>query len=194
MNKSKLSTEKDSRFKKAVSMIKEIISGSAFKEDPVHSKLVHQNVLSLNPEADEALQIAALAHDIDRAIEERRIKEEDYEDYNKYKHDHALQSAQVISEILRKIGYDHSFIKKVKLLVEQHEIGKEGDDKILKEADSLTFFQYNFPYYQKNNTEEQIKNKIRFMYNRLSDKAKVEIKKIKFPDELNKLFLEAISE
>lgn len=193
MNKSKLSS-KDSHFKQAVSAIKKIISGSIVKEDLVHSKLVHQNVLCLNPKASEALQIAALAHDIDRGIKEKRIKREDYKNYNKYKHDHALQSAKIISEILVKIGYNDNFIKKVKILVEQHEIGRKGNVKILKEADSISFFQYNFPYYLKTHTKEQTKDKIRFMYNRLSYKAKGEIKKIKLSDKLNKLFLEAITE
>ena len=46
------------------------------KSDPLHSKATHEWVLKLDTDASEALQIAALFHDIDRAFKDRSIKHE----------------------------------------------------------------------------------------------------------------------
>ena len=56
--------------------IEKIISKSQVPEDPVHSKNTREWVLKLKPEADMALQIAALAHDIERSMDERKIRRE----------------------------------------------------------------------------------------------------------------------
>ena len=186
--------ERDSRFVKVVAEIKEIIKGSSFKMDPAHSETVLENLLTLNPEADDAEQIAALAHDIDRSMNDIRIKREDYDDYDKYKQDHALKSAEVICGILEKAGYDETIVNKVRRLVENHEVGGEEDTERLKEADSLTFFQVNIPYYQETHPPQEVKDKIRFMYTRLSDEAKKMVKGIDYPKEIRSLVLNTIEE
>jgi len=54
--------------------IEEIVKESPVPEDLVHSRNTLEWVLKLDPGADEALKIAALGHDIERAIEERKVK------------------------------------------------------------------------------------------------------------------------
>ena len=49
--------------------IRSAISRSKVPEDPLHAENTLAWVLKLIPEADEALKLAALGHDIDRAIE-----------------------------------------------------------------------------------------------------------------------------
>ena len=52
--------------------ILQIISKSSLPEDLPHAKNTVEWVLKLNPKASQAMQIAALAHDIDRADENRK--------------------------------------------------------------------------------------------------------------------------
>ncbi len=61
--------------------IEKIIKNSLVPEDLIHSKNTLEWLLILKPDADEALQIAALAHDIERAIEERKVKRKDYQEF-----------------------------------------------------------------------------------------------------------------
>ncbi len=83
---------------------------------------------------------------------------------------------------------------KVKYLVEHHEMGGNPETEILKEADSLTFFEYNLPFYRKTHTLEETKDKIKFMYTRLSEKAKKLVNQTKFEDkEIDELFKSVIS-
>ena len=143
----------------------------------LHSQSVLSIVLRLKPDADNALKIAALSHDIDRSIPERRVHPEEFKDYNEYKRKHSERSAEIVVEIMRKCDCDISIIEKTKFLIENHEVGGSGDVEILKEADSISFFQDNLIYYQKK-YPDYFKDKIRFMYKRLSPRARLLIRDI----------------
>jgi len=173
----------------------ELLKNSAVEEDYVHAQYVWKWVLKLKPDADTALQIAALGHDIDRAIPDKMIKKGDYTNYDEYKKYHALNSAKIIGELLEKYGFDEKVISKVKLLIENHEVGGEGDAEVLKESDSLAFFEHALPFHIKAHTHQETKDKIKFMYTRLSENSKELINKFKFQDEqINNLVKETIFE
>ena len=97
--------------------IETIISKSQVPEDSIHSKNTREWVLKLKPEADMALQIAALGHDIERSIEERKIKRENFTDYDDFKKAHSHNSATILQEILLKYDVKQDFIDKVVDLV-----------------------------------------------------------------------------
>jgi len=163
--------------------------------EKIHAELVLEWVLKLKPDADEALQIAAISHDIERAI--TGITEKDLDDYskiNEFKKEHSIRSANIIIEILKKYNYSQDIINKVKQLVENHEFGGDQESDILKNADSLVYFSYNIPFNLKRMGKEKTKSKIQFMYNRLSDDAKNLVNQIKFSDkEIEELVKEAIT-
>ncbi len=57
-----------------------------------------QWLLKLDANADDALKIAALGHDIDRAVEHRRIRRADFPDFDTFKAAHARNSAAILDE------------------------------------------------------------------------------------------------
>src|SRR3989338_2191134 len=128
--------------------ILDTLKNSPLDFEATHAQLVHKWVLILKPDADESLQIAALSHDIDRAI----------------------------SGISEKHKYPKTVIQKVKLLVEGHEVGGNEEINILRDADSIAYFEYKIPSYMKRNGYERTKEKIRWMFVRMSPEAKVMIK------------------
>ena len=101
--------------------IRSVISKSGIPEDPVHAENVLEWVLKLKPDADESLQIAALAHDIDRADERRKVWRSNFNDYNVFKAAHANNSAMILKEILHKCHVGQSIIDESCRLVERHE-------------------------------------------------------------------------
>lgn len=172
--------------------IQAIAKNAADKTEYSHLYSVWQWVLKLKPDADIALQLAAIGHDIDRCFEDRRKRRQDFATYDEYKKEHALLSAQIMCDILRKHNLDEDTIAKVKYMIENHEVGGEGDVEVLKEADSITFFNSILQYRQKH-THAQTIDKIRFMYDRLNDKAKSMIRLFDFKNpESENLFKEAI--
>lgn len=152
--------------------IRAVISKSSVPEDPIHAENVLQWLLKLKPDADETSQIAALAHDIDRADERRKIQRSDFSDYNQFKAAHANNSAKILKEILHNCQVEQSVVDEACRLVERHEIGGDPFSDLLKDADSISFFEVNMPlYFQREGYEETLKRCI-WGYKRLSPKMK----------------------
>jgi hypothetical protein len=83
--------------------IREIIAGSRVPEDPRHAENTLKWLFRLEPKADQALQIAALAHDIDRAVETRKVRRTDFNDYDAFKAAYARNGAAILRAILRQV-------------------------------------------------------------------------------------------
>ncbi|MFA6547924.1 MAG: DUF4202 family protein [Candidatus Magasanikbacteria bacterium] len=157
--------------------IERLMTNSVIKTDAQHSQTTLKWLLKLKPDADEALQIAALGHDIERGFHgANRINEgqwgDKYSNYEEYKQAHANESGRIIAELLKKYNFDEKFIQLVKTLVEKHEVGGDEDANYLMDADSLSFFDSNFDPYLVNHGKENGKFKIEYMYNRMMDRAK----------------------
>ncbi|RKY85039.1 hypothetical protein DRQ09_07820 [candidate division KSB1 bacterium] len=177
------------RFKAVESEIRTIVARSEVPEDPAHSENTKEWILKLKPDADITLQIAALGHDIERSIKERKIKRENYKDYDKFKKAHSKNSAVIMKEILSKYRVDKKIIDRVFYLVNNHEFGGDEEANLLRDADGVSFFDVNLPFYFKRNSKEETSFRILWGYRKLSDYAKSIVREFKYDgDELDLLF------
>ncbi len=174
----------------------EIISKSPVKTDLSHAKSTREWILKLKPDADYALQISALAHDIERGLEPdyHNKTEEKFDNYEKHKRVHSEKSAKIVVELLEKYNFDKEFVSKVKHLVLKHEFGGDFESNLLMDADSISSFEESLVQYYKEHGEEKARKKTRFMHNRMSNKAKSLIKDIQYDNSrLNLIFKEETS-
>ena len=179
------------RFLELTQAIERVISQSSLTEDPIHSKNTLQWLLRLKPDADEGLQIAALGHDIERAIKERKVKRQDFEDYDAFKQAHALNSANILRELMLDNGItDPEFADDVYTLVCRHEVGGDPRSSILKDADSLSYFEVNLPHYSQRNGREETLRRCRWGYRRLSQHGKAMLRENRPDDEVLRELLE----
>lgn len=137
-------------------------------EDPAHSKNTLEWLLKLEPEADIALQIAALGHDIERAIENRKVRREHFINYDEFKAAHAKNSAKILMEIMEDCSIKKQLEDEITRLVLRHETGGDQRSNLLKDADSISFFDVNLPYYFKRNGWDETKQRCEWGYKRLS--------------------------
>ncbi len=163
--------------------IEDIIKKSSIPEDPLHSKNTLKWLLKLKPNADEALKIAALGHDIERAIEERKIKRCDYKTYDTFKDAHALNSAKIIVEIMKDCKINQELIDDVHFLVRQHERGGDSRISVLRDADTISFFDVNLQFYFKRNDEKETKKRWLWGYNKLPSNLKSIVAEFKYRDK-----------
>lgn len=194
-------TNNNEQFKIAKEAINKLFENSTCQDafykkiDKLHSQYTLEWVLRLEPNASVELQIAALGHDIDRTNEVKRIKKEDYKNYDEYKKDHSQLSATILCEELLRNGIDKGIVEKVRYLVINHEIGGDRESDILKEADSLAFFDDIIDSYYRERGLEKVKQKIRFMYSRLDQSIRKEIKNKKYSDkEVQRIVYEVTEE
>ena len=129
----------------------------------------------LYPQADDALIIAAVAHDIERGfpLEEGEVKPKKKSwDDPVYLTWHGQRSAKYIEGFLANNDADPKLIERVRGLVETHDFGGDKEKNALKDADSISFLENNSDMFidslEQGKTIEQIHDKFDIMYNRIS--------------------------
>jgi len=140
------------------------------------------------------LRLAGLLHDIDRAFPQREIKKKDYlkvldegKYYDRYKKAHSMVSAEIAVDILQKIGAPKALKTKVFRVIVNHEAGGQEDIDIIRDSDSVSYFEdENIEMVLKETLEgkrnpqgpEGALRKTGFMYFRASVEAKMLIEEI----------------
>jgi hypothetical protein len=97
-------------------------------------------LLELDPDADLALRLAALTHDIERHFPGGPVPDPCDRDYPRR---HAERSALIVREWLEGQGAPDDLVGEVARLVAVHEVGGSPEADLLQAADSLAFLEVN---------------------------------------------------
>jgi hypothetical protein len=100
----------------------------------------------LKPGASEALLLAALTHDMERAFpgpDSPSLDPKQGVDNPIYNIAHSERSARFVSAYLREQGASDEFIEQVARLIRAHEYGGDNDENFVQAADSLSFLEVN---------------------------------------------------
>ena len=169
------------------------MAGSLVPEDPGHAENTLEWLLKLKPNADEALQIAALGHDIERSLDDRKVKQADFADYETFKAAHARNSAEILSEIMEDCGVPQDLASEVYWLVCRHETGGAPRADLIKDADSISFFEVNLPLYYNRHSRKEVLQRCVWGYRRLSERMQQVAQTFSYDNaELDALLKEAI--
>jgi Domain of unknown function (DUF4202) len=103
-------------------------------------------LLQLDPDAAEALRIAALTHDVERSIPGGPVQRADRPANDRaYRDTHAARSAEIVSAWLAGQGAGAELISNVADLVRMHEWGGSPSANLLQAADSISFLETTAP-------------------------------------------------
>lgn len=137
-------------------------------------------LLRLQPDADEAMQIAAFAHDIERAFRStdsaETFKNKSLTD-PEHLTAHQTKGADIIKKFLVSHGYDAQATDRVWHMIRYHEEGGDPESDLIRDADSLSYLEINGPKHIINLLPklgyEKVREKIDYMYTRIgSDSAR----------------------
>ncbi|MCY7302136.1 MAG: DUF4202 domain-containing protein [Thermoleophilia bacterium] len=107
-------------------------------------------LLVLDPDASEALRLAALTHDMERHFPGGPVQDLSIPPAKnlEYRREHSERSARIVGAWLRDEGADDATIAEVERLIRLHEAGGDPDANLLQAADSLSFLEVNIdiPY------------------------------------------------
>lgn len=147
------------------------------RADYNHALDTWQWVLRLEPEADLAVQLAALFHDVERLVSEADARIEHHSantaNYQEFKDDHALKGAWMADQTLARAGVDERTRRQTARLIAEHERPPAADDPeareiaLLNDADALSFFSLNSVGYLDYYGLEQIRRKVAYTLRRL---------------------------
>jgi len=164
------------------------------------SRTIHFNrtvfwIKKLQPKTDEAMLIAAVSHDIERAFRKNEIKnikkrKTGFLD-RKLMESHQKKGGKIIFNFLIKEGAGNAMAKKVRELVEKHEVGGSRRQNMLKDADSISFFENNTGHFIKEKArefgKEKVKEKFDWMFDRITSRKAKSISKKWYYEAIKKL-------
>jgi len=127
-------------------------------------------VKELKPGADIPLMVAAYSHDIERAL--RKHKQNKFETGQILDH-HQRQGGIIMYDFLIKQCASKKLATQVKNLISKHESGGSTQQNILKDADSISYFETNALKHlnfivAKKFSIHNVKDKNNWMYNRIT--------------------------
>jgi hypothetical protein len=135
---------------------------------------------ALDPSADEAVLIAALAHDIQRAEGDRpAVTDEAFKDFNveDYLQYHQEKGGEIMEDLLIRSNAPAELAKKVNHLISKHEVGGDREQDLLRDSDSISFLENLVDLFIEEKVPdfgfEDVQKKFKWMFDRIgSDKAK----------------------
>jgi hypothetical protein len=118
-----------------------VVKGARRPKELAHAELVTDWVVRLDPDADEALLLAARAHHLRRWSIPRASYPEGRAGYLKWRRTLHDQHAREVAEILEAVGYDGPAIARVQELVRKRGLGSDPDVQVLEDALCLVFIE-----------------------------------------------------
>ena len=107
-----------------------------------HLARTREWLLELDPDAGEALRLAALTHDIERYFPGGPIQDKTGPwDDPVYNRAHAERSARIVGEWLAEQGTQRDLVASVEELILLHETGGTPEADLLQAADSISFLE-----------------------------------------------------
>lgn len=184
-------SDHDLRIRLAKQHIRSVLAKSPVPEDAGHAENTRQWLLRLEPSVDVAQRLAALAHDIERARPDR-LHRDDFECYDTFKTQHAALGAAITDTILTQFNIDTGIRRAVYHLVSRHEHGGDPGSDLLKDADSLSYFEHNLPFYYQREGWDETLRRAHWGYQRLSIRAQGYYRLIRHSDpHLQRLLYDA---
>lgn len=134
-------------------------------------------LLRLKPDASEALILAALTHDMERAFpgpDSPRQHPSARASDPAYNLAHSQRSARIVAAFLREQEADSALVDEVAELIRAHEYGGWPEANLLQAADSLSFLEVNVALFlrwlaqpARGLAPEHIRDKFDWMYERI---------------------------
>lgn len=124
----------------------------SFQEKHPHHERALYWLLFLNPKADLALQIAAYAHDIQRAFASKEALNAAENSASGFKDaqvlkEHQETGGEIMFNFLKGQGVSQTIAFKVKQLIGKHEQGGTREQNLIKDADSISYFECNAEHF-----------------------------------------------
>src|SRR6188768_659344 len=169
------------RFESAIALIDEensrdpnheLLNGQPVPRELLYSQRLTDWVLRLEPNASEALRLAARSQHIARWKIPRNSYLEGRAGYLKWRNELKHFHADLTSDILCRVGYDDATISRVRALNLKQGLPVDAEAQTVEDALCLAFLQYQFSELAAKLPPETVVNALRKSWNKMSAKAR----------------------
>jgi hypothetical protein len=194
MNKSEKYRQAIQKFDEANSKDpnQEVANGETYPGELLYAERMTQWLDKLDPNASEALRLAARCQHIERWVIPREEYPMNRQGYIKWRNELKKYHAQRAEEILGDVGYDTDTINRVKKLVQKKGLKTDPQVQMLEDVICLVFLEYYFEDFSRKHEDDKLKDILKKTLRKMSPEGRKIAMKLKFPDRLEKLVEAAI--
>lgn len=145
------------------------------------------------PDASEALRLAAHAQHIARWRLPRQDYPRDRDGYKRWRTDLAKLHAQTTSEILRNCGYDNETIVRVESLLKKRNLKTDPECQTLEDVICLVFLESYFADFAAQHDEAKLIRILQRTWAKMSERGHQAALALPLPPELSKLVQKALA-
>ena len=149
----------------------EIVDGQATPKELIYGQRMSATLDGFEPNASEALQIAARAQHICRWESPRDSYPMDRVGYLKWRADLKKFHAAKASEILENIGYDTETIERVSFLLQKKKLKKDEGTQILEDVICLVFLNFYYEDFLAKHEDHKVIDILQKTWRKMSEKG-----------------------
>ncbi len=158
----------------------EIFEGKSYPKELLYAERMTQVLRGFEPNASEAVQLAARCQHICRWESARDSYEMNRTGYLLWRQDLKKFHAQKATEILEKVGYEKETIKRVAFLVQKKQLKRDPETQLLEDVICLVFLAFYFDPFAEKYSEEKLIDIVQKTWRKMSERAHSEALKLPF--------------
>jgi hypothetical protein len=173
----------------------DVFEGVTYPKERLYSKRMTDMLKYFEPDASEALQLAARCQHICRWKIPRNNYPMDRVGYKCWRVELYKFHGETAGGIMREVGYDEEMIADVQALLRKEKLKTNTESQILEDVVGLVFLQYyliDFVNKYSHFDEEKLLNILRKTWKKMSEKGRMTALKFKFTPELQEVINKAL--
>ena len=158
----------------------ELFNGQEQPKEFLYSQRMTNWLMKFQPNASEALQLAARSQHICRWTIPRESYPMDRKGYLRWRTELKRFHAEKAEYILASTGYDQPLIDRVKSLILKQQMKTDADSQTLEDVVCLVFLEYYFSEFAQKHPEEKVISIVQKTWNKMSEGARQKALTLKF--------------
>lgn len=172
---------------------KETVDNLLVAKELIYGQRMTDTIENFEPDASEALKIAARSQHICRW----EIPRDDYPTgrvgYLKWREDLKKFHAKKASEILENIGYDTETIDRVSFLLQKKKLKKDEETQTLEDVICLVFLKFYYPDFLTKHPDDKVIDILQKTWRKMSKKGHEAALQLSYSDKASDLIKQALA-
>jgi hypothetical protein len=177
----------------AADPIQETFQGRQQPKELLYSQRMTDWLNRLEPNASEALQLAARGQHICRWTIPRNSYPMDRPGYHRWRSDCQRMHAEKLGEMLGDVGYDENTIGRVKSLVRKERLKLDPESQLLEDVICLVFLENYFVDFSHQHDEAKLIDIVRKTWKKMSSHGQQAALQLPLSDETKSIVEKALS-
>ncbi len=172
---------------------RELVDGVSYPYEFLYSIRVTDWVLRLNPQASEALRIAARGQHLCRWMIPRDRYERNRRGYLRWRETLKAFHAQRVGELMREVGYGEDMVPRVQAIMSKRLLETDPDTQTLEDALCLVFLETQLTPLRQNTPTDKMQTILLKTWRKMSERGRVAAFQLPLSEEEKAFIVQALS-